>query len=357
MRVELMSPSPNQRIIGLDFARGIAVWGMILMNFKIVMSDDTSGVLGKVTHFMEGHYGVMFVVLAGIGISLFMKKAIASGNKKLIMEKKLILLKRSCFLVVIGLLFSFIWQADILHYYGFYIVIGAICVNLSKKALWILIALFTLAFPLLFLTISYEAGWDWSALTYVEFWSVRGFIRHTFFNGFHPVFPWISFLLVGILFGRLEFSSKNLRKYLVISILVAVGAEVLSYILVSNTSEPLSYLFSRDAMPPAPLFVIAGAAEGFIMIIISIYISKILEKSKLIKPVVFTGQMVLSHYILHVFIGLGLLEMVGRMRGQTLIFSVIYSTVYFGFSVWFSFLWGRKFKRGPFELVMRKISG
>lgn len=357
MRVNSNNSSAGQRIVGLDFARGIAVWGMILMNFKIVMSDDRSGILGAVTHFMEGHYGVMFVVLAGIGISLFMKRAIASGDNKLIKEKKVVLLKRSCFLVVIGLLFSFIWQADILHYYGFYIVIGAFCVNLSKKALWFLIAFFTLVFPLLFLTISYESGWDWSALTYVEFWSVKGFIRHTFFNGFHPVFPWVSFLLVGILFGRLELNRSNLRKYLIISFFVAVIAEVVSFILVSNSSEPISYLFSRDAMPPAPLFVIAAAGEAFVMIILSIYLAGLFKESKVIKPVVFTGQMVLSHYILHIFIGLGLLEMVGRMRGQSLVFSVVYSTIYFIFAVYFSFLWGKRFNRGPFELLMRKISG
>lgn len=347
----------NERIIGLDFARGFAVWGMILMNFKIVMTDDRSGFLGAIAHFMEGHYGVMFVVLAGIGISLFMKKAINNDDKELLKSKKITLFKRSCFLIVIGLLFSFVWQADILHYYGFYIMIGAIVVNFSAKRIWTLIAIFTFIFPLLFLVISYESGWDWTRLSYTDFWTVRGFIRNTFFNGFHPVFPWVSFLLLGILFGRVEFSKSNLKKYLGISVVIAVLAELLSYFLVSNTVEPLSFLFSRDAMPPAPLFVIASSAEAIIMIVLSILLADYLKDSFIVKPIVFTGQMVLSHYIIHVFIGLGLLELLGIMRGQSLTFSIVYSTIYFMFSVIFSFTWGIKFKRGPFELLMRRISG
>ncbi len=238
-----------------------------------------------------------------------------------------------------------------------YIFIGIFVVNMSTKKIWGLIILFTFIFPLLFILIPYDNGWDWENLKYVDFWSVKGFIRNTFYNGFHPVFPWVSFLFLGILFGRLDFDRSTLKKILIISILIAVESEVASYYLVQKFPEPLSYFFSRDAMPPSPLFVIASSAEAFIMIITSIFISDFLKNKFIVKPLVYTGQMVLSHYVFHVFIGMGFLEVIGRLSGQTLEFSVLFASIYFIMSVIFSYFWCKKFKRGPLELLMRKISG
>lgn len=349
--------SPNNRIIGLDFARGLAVWGMLLMNFKIVMTSDTSGVLGTVTHFMEGHFGVMFVVLAGIGISLFMKRAISDGDKIALNRKKTVLIKRSIFLIIIGLLFCFIWPADILHFYGFYILLALFVVDLSTSKLWVLISLSTLTFPLFLLVIPYEEAWNFTTLQYADFWSIKGFLRNTFYNGFHPVFPWIAFLFLGIIFGRVEYTKVNLKKYLFISLLISIVAELLSYFLVKYIPGELSFLFLRDAMPPTPLFVIASGAEAIVMITLSILLSDVLKESKIVQPLVYTGQMVLSQYIFHVFIGMGILDVIGRMQGQTLNFALLYSTAYFFLSVITSHLWGSRFKRGPVEILMRKITG
>jgi uncharacterized membrane protein YeiB len=76
-----MSHSPilhKNRIKGYDFAKGIAVFGMFLMNFKIVMQDPNN----EINEFWElllqgceGRFGALFVILSGIGVSLFTKKA------------------------------------------------------------------------------------------------------------------------------------------------------------------------------------------------------------------------------------------------------------------------------------------
>ena len=49
---------------------------------------------------------------------------------------------------------------------------------------------------------NYEIGWNFETLEYQGFWTINGFIRNLFFNGFHPVIPWTSFMLFGYWFGK-----------------------------------------------------------------------------------------------------------------------------------------------------------
>ena len=117
-------------------------------------------------------------------------------------------------------LLDVIWPADILHFYGFYILIALLAVEYSTSVLWLLITGTTILFPILLVIIPYDTSWDWSSLSYIDFWSFSGFIRNTFYNGFHPVFPWIAFLFLGIIFGRINFTRKLLVKYFIISTII-----------------------------------------------------------------------------------------------------------------------------------------
>lgn len=65
-----------------------------------------------------------------------------------------------------------------------------------------------LVFVVMFFALDYSQGWNWETLGYSGFWSSHGMVRHLFFNGFHPVVPWLAFVLVGMgtleTIGRLE---------------------------------------------------------------------------------------------------------------------------------------------------------
>lgn len=105
---------PSSRLAGLDLARLFALFGMVLVNFSIVMGaeggTDSSATLSG---FMEGKAAGTFVVLAGLGLGLSAARYGHSSNTKTI-------LKRAAFLMVLGLLNSVIFPADILHYYAIY---------------------------------------------------------------------------------------------------------------------------------------------------------------------------------------------------------------------------------------------
>jgi uncharacterized membrane protein YeiB len=78
-----------------------------------------------------------------------------------------------------------------------------------------------------------------------------------------------------------------------------------------------------------------------------------------------TGQMTLTHYIAHLVLGLLLLAII---TGKTLSYDLLkevptkpiiilgFAIVYFLLSCTFSYLWTKKYKNGPLEMIMRKIS-
>lgn len=67
--------------------------------------------------------------------------------------------------------------------------------------------------------------------------------------------------------------------------------------------------------------------------------------------------MVLTHYVAHVLIAMAILEVVGILYSRPIWFAVTISLVWFAFSVVFSVFWLKYFKKGPLEILMRKISG
>ncbi len=354
----------NTRISGYDFARGIAVLGMFLMNFKIVMQnplEPASGFWAVLLQGWEGRFGALFIILAGIGVSLMTRRAREMQDFDKLKQNRRTLLLRAGFLFVLGCLFIPIWEADILHYYGLYIALAVLVVFRSEKMLLGLMVVTTSLFVLLFLVFNWESGWNWTDLTYQDFWTVQGFIRNTFFNGYHPLFPWFVFFLFGMLMGRRDLTAKsNRRKYLMFSGIVFGLCELIAYGLVpwaTGTAIGVPVLFFNTlSFPPFPLFVVSACCSSLILITLCITITENLPAA-LTRPIVSTGQMVLTHYIAHVVIAMGFLETIGRLYNQPLSFAVGCACLYFVISVTFSVIWQAKFNKGPLETVMRKISG
>jgi len=356
----VVSTVPN-RVSGFDLARGLAVFGMFFMNFKIVMQVPgitITGFWANLALVCEGRFGVLFIILAGIGVSLMTRRARMNNDGLLLKKNQKTLMLRALFLFIAGILFVPIWEADILHYYGIYIFAALFVVTWSNQSLLKLIAIVTAVFIPLFLIFNWEYGWDWDTLSYLNFWTAEGFMRHSFFNGFHPVFPWFAFFIFGMLMGRYDLSDKDFRnKSFVTATLVVVCCEFISY-AIGNKALTLSpgLFFNTLSFPPFPLFILSGCASALMVIIACIIISEKVP-GIILKPFITTGQMVLTHYVAHVVIGMMILEAAGKLYNQPLSFALKVSIVYFCLSVLFSVLWSQKFNKGPLETIMRKISG
>lgn len=377
-----MSDSPKKavraggagRIEGYDLARALAIFGMVVVNFKVVMgaggwqSETGSGPewLQFLTGLLDGRAAATFVVLAGVGVALGTRRAVASGDRRALSAARKRLWKRAAFLYFGGLLFATVWEADILHFYGWYIGVGALLIAFPNRMLLLAAALLIIAFPMLLTAFSYEAEWNLDTLAYEGFWTPAGQVRHLFFNGFHPVVPWLAFLLLGIWLGRQDVLDPAVRRRLFIGGAgVALTTEVVSAALVAlltrgasaDAVEAITALLGSEALPPMPFYMLAGGGTAVAIITLAVAFAQRFPAAPGNRALVAAGQLALTIYVAHVLIGMGALSAVGRLENQSLPFAIAASAAFYALAVAFAVLWRKRFDRGPLEWVMRKWSG
>jgi uncharacterized membrane protein YeiB len=356
----------NQRIIGFDLARAYAIFGMYIVNFIFCFGSFRSQtVLGKFSNLFIGNSTSIFIMCAGMGIMLLTNRHIATDEEK--RRLKLIILKRSLFLFALGLLLYNWWPGDILHFYGGYMHIAALMLFVPKRYyLWA--AFFTVAF--------YNILQFFIPITtkYADFWTPIGFIRNTFYNGWNSIFPWFGYFLLGMYLGRLDWQDKRIwRKVFVIGFCMLAIFKTLRLIISFDFNNPqrnwfyIKYWFQimEDYFPVNIPFFMITAGWAFMVISICAFLGKKFSETKLVNVLAKTGKMTLTLYVLHMTVGVLILSAIINKKytgfPQTgmpvkTIFILSYSILFFALSVLFSHVWSIKFKNGPLETLMRKIS-
>jgi len=346
----------SERLIGLDIARYLAFVGMVLVNFDIVMSHGVQSNEGFFNEFigqLQGRASANFVVLAGIGLGLSsFKKESQTVNT---------IVKRSIFLLILGLLNMTIFEGDILHYYAFYFLFGVFLLPFGNRALILVISILNLVFFSMMLFIDYESGWNFEELTYTGFWTIDGFTRNLFFNGFHPVFPWLGFFLLGMLMSRVLLKKRQVQiKMISWGLIAIIFSEIMSFIIsgyVIPADSELQFLFMTDSMPPMPLYFLAASGSALLIIGLCLLVSEKFKESKIYSLIAPAGTQTLTLYVLHIIVGLGFIDAIGFTGTQTSSQAFVAAIIFCILGTIFAFTWSKWFRRGIFELLMRKLTG
>lgn len=345
------------RLNGLDLARLIAFAGMVIVNFQVVMLSPirvTGSIFESALTLFEGKAAATFVVLAGIGVSLaYQRKSDSRFN--------ITMLKRACFLLVIGIINMLIFGADIMHYYAFYFAFGIWLLPLSKRLLFVSTLLIILAFPALMLIFSYDKGWNWTALTYSNIWTVTGFARNLFFNGWHPVMPWLAFFTFGIFLAKLDLSNKvNAWRMFIIGGLGMVLVPVLSQTIVQEIAtivgQDAATVFATAPIPPGPLYMMNGMSAAMLVIGVCLLLPDKLYQNAMVKALCHTGQQTLTLYFAHILIGMSILEALGLVGTTSTVIAFWAAILFVTASIIFANLWRKGFTRGPIEELMRRTT-
>jgi uncharacterized protein len=356
----------NKRIIGIDVARALAVIGMIIVNFKVVFGDNGLSWVKSFARFFDGKAAATFVVLAGVGLALMTNSAIKNNDQVKLKVARSRILKRALFLFIVGISYIAIWPADILHFYGIYMAITILLLTSKGKTLIITAITLIVAYPILMIFWNYETGWNFSTLDYQDFWTIKGFMRNLFFNGFHPVIPWAAFMLLGYWFGKQDLhNDKFIKKVFWISSIIFISIQVLSYLSISFLSEgnqetalELTEILGTNPMPPLPIYMFNGIAIAFAIISACIIVAKRFENNKIIDALNKTGQLALTFYVAHVIIGMGIIEAINpaKMGNYSIEFSVVYALVFSALCIVFAVIWRKHKTSGPLEWIMRKVT-
>jgi len=365
---EITAPAAA-RLEGVDFARAIAFLGMMMVNFHIYIhnADTDPAWATQFASLFSGRAAATFVFIAGIGTALLTarwRRTRDVADRKL---ARLSLLKRGLFLFVVGVSFRAQWPYDILHFYGVYLALAALVFTLNARWLIGLAVATTLGFVALYLALPPLLG--------IDYWENPSFhapgaaIRDVFFTGHHPVFPWFAYFLTGMAVGRIDLhKSSNHWKLLIGGVVLIALAKALKFaaldlnllkiVPVEEYGYALPYiadLFGSSAYPPTPIYVMFGLGVGFIVLSVSLMICASETRRKFVKPVIYAGQMALTLYLGHVFIGVTGIEWFLPREKESVFWLYGIVVAFFIASVIFATIWRRYHTRGPVEWAMRRL--
>ena len=303
------------RIPGYDFARSLAILGMILVNFSLAMEaeENSRSLSGFIVDICTGRASALFVVLAGIGISHMSRRAVRSQNLQELSEVREKLLKRALFLFLFGLVFSRFWYWDILHFYGVYFAVAACLITVSNGSILFLGSASIAVKVALAALVEFFLNNDYSSIFTSDALYPFTVFKEILYDGLYPVFPWFAFLFFGMWIGRQNLDKPGIRnRFFAISLVTLAGSEWLSHQLINRIYDGtdgdvwtfIGLLFNGTITADTPLYVISSTASSLFIITAGIMVTQRFAHSFWIQPFLLTGRMSLTIYVMHACIGM-----------------------------------------------------
>jgi uncharacterized membrane protein YeiB/tRNA A-37 threonylcarbamoyl transferase component Bud32 len=363
-------------VSGTNLARGLAVLGLVFIDFRWAVASGATplGWLNWLFERLDGRASALLVMLFGMGLSFASRRGWRTGDPNERTRVRRSTLIRAAILFVCGYSYISLWPGDLLHYCGAYLALGTMLMFASGRVIWTFAILMVLLFPGLFIGlevagVGYFEDWDREAHVYTGSSSFGGIVRNFFFNGFHPIVPWLSFFLTGMWLGRLNLQRRPIQYRLFwIAISVALAIELLSALNVMilssimAKSENFDYarmisLFGSTPWPPLPIFMLAAGSTAVVIVAVCLIASDRQRLRPVRSALADCGRLTVTLYVAHVVVGMGLLRMMGRLGGQTLSFALISAAIMNAVLIVFAVFWCRSFRRGPLEWLIWKVGG
>ena len=395
--------SAQDRIILLDVLRGMAIFGILMVNMQLFIKPMSHMLLGYqesapladrlstlfIKFFFEGKFYVIFSLLFGYGAYLFMHKSTPEGLSILPVYRR-----RMFFLLMFGILHVvLLWPGDILVFYALF---GFLLLafrkvsdhGLLKWAVWLMIipALFsTIAALLMALALrvpeaaqALEANFEESAnamraiveeasMAYSQ-GSFREMVRMRLYEYqvllpgvlfFYPVV--LAMFLLGHLAARKGLMRDPAAQLPFFRKAAAWGAGVgfpfalmyaLTYLKASSTRMDIFQVLNLLSMAFGGFFLGLFYVSA---VVIQVSKGNLRLFSKWLAPV---GRMALTNYLMHSIIcttlfynyGFGLMDQVNNFHG------ILITLMIYALQIPFSYYWLKSFHFGPFEWLWRSLT-
>ncbi|WP_199788678.1 DUF418 domain-containing protein [Streptomyces sp. 351MFTsu5.1] len=373
------------RLVGVDLARALAVFGMYVVHIGPPLSA-THGVASWIRYMADGHSSVLFATLAGFSLMLLAgrrePKTGLAGR-----QAKARIAIRAVILLALGTVMAIEYGGVIiLGFYGVYFLLALPLVRLRARTLAIIAAAFALVAPQLAYVLS-------SLLTPSVQQSINTYdpLRHLsevgvldlLLTGFYPALTWMSFVIAGMALGRLDLSSGTVRKRLAaLGAALTAAAYGTSLLLAgkgalrslaedgpsSGSSGPMPTgggsmpadggsfpdLSASSLLQAGPhsgtTFDIIGSVGIAILVIVgaTVAMDRLPRLRRLAKPVIAVGTMSLTAYVGHFLAQSALSTPAGTGVQQSWLPLIMYVLG----AVLFAAIWSRFFRRGPLEYLL-----
>jgi uncharacterized protein len=370
--------APPERIISLDVLRGVALFGILLVNmltfsypFQYVEPLSWPGALDQAAEwfirvFAQASFYTMFSFLFGLGFALQLQRATSRGGDAVPVFRR-----RLFILLGIGFLHAIlIWTGDILVAYALTGLFLMVFRNHSGRGLarWgVAGVLFTFLLTWFGLTIDGSVPKAYIARV-TEVYSAGTYLEVTLFR-----VQEFALLLVGVLFGIPQLLALFFiglwagRQCLLEALDYLFIRRVMGWALVIGLIGKVPYAFDllTGAFTPvlssfffALSFIVSGPAIGFFYMGILLLLLRSPVWQQRLSPFALAGRMALSNYLMQSLIcttlfygyGFGLYGQVGPALG------VLLTLVIFSLQVLFSRWWLSRYRYGPMEWLWRSLT-
>jgi methionine-R-sulfoxide reductase len=337
-------PQRSGRISGIDLARALAIVGMLAVHVGPTAADGWAGSLYALPH---GRASVLFVLLAGVGVSL-----LARSRARTLGEVRGRLLYRAGLLVPLGLLLQ---ELDhrvfvILHTYGALFLVALATVALPKRALVALATLLLLLGPTLYRLGTILAPEPFARRA-VGWSDEAGQIAVAIgAAGPYPLLVWVVPLLVGMVVGRLDLRASGTRLALVvIGAAVSALTPALSGALAAGpfarfAGSPWATLLDATPHSQMPPWLLASIGSAALVLGLSLVAAD--AAPRLLRPLVALGQLALTAYVAHLLALHWWSPLLRSGEVAEAARSVLVMTVVAALS---ALAWRARFARGPLE--------
>lgn len=341
-----VQPPTRSRIRGIDVARALAILGMVMVHFG-PFSPSTDTLLGWAYRTSYGRASTLFVLLAGIGVTLLFGTGERRKDPRRAWTK---VAWRVVVFLPAGIALQWLDTpvAVILHYYAAYYVLGAAAQHLPTRWLLALTGTWTLVG-----TVVYVSAFDISLAgrgTADDPFNPVLVIGDLLATGFYPLITWAPPVLVGVLVGRTRLEDTATRWALVGGgTVTAAAAYGLSEIARATSAAAADSMYLvAEGHTGAPLNVVGATAVAVAVLGACLLLADALPR--LTWPLAMVGQMALTVYVGHLLV----LDVAPQWleSRDDLVTAVWRVARFFLVVLGICSLWRLRWRRGPLEALL-----
>ncbi|ELP66632.1 DUF418 domain-containing protein [Streptomyces turgidiscabies] len=364
------------RLIGLDLARGLAVFGMYAVH--VGPAPSQGGVIGFLMELAQGRSSALFAVLAGFAVALITGRSTPkTGLAGRQAVAKVII--RAVILMALGTALTLTGTpvVPILAFYGLFFLLVLPLYRLEAKPLALIAAGWTLVGPQLLYALKPVVG----GRVFLSYGQADGPVS-LFFTGGYPALTWVPFVVAGMALARCDLAAASVRMRLALTgVTLAVtgyGGSWLAVRLVPGAAEAVRRAEEGPGMSsvssvspdsigifgdtPAGMLASAPHSEATLSIMAATGVAILVITAclaatdafprlrRLAKPVIAVGSMSLTAYVYHI-VAIWLLDTeTSAVPPLHILLGLIASVTVI------ATLWSRFFRRGPLEWLMGRAT-
>jgi uncharacterized membrane protein YeiB len=312
--------------------------------------EDVEGLGGRAYALAHGRASLLFVFLAGIGVSLLSSRQMSASDTRLRLASFALVL------LPLGLVLQEFGHpiAVILHHYAAYFLLAILVLDMPGRRFLALAAAVTVLGPLCYLALGTLQPWILERHTVSITDGPLTVLSGLLVSGPYPVLIWCAPLFWGMWVGRLDLRLQRTRLTLcALGATAALVASAASLLLIAVFGAPASEVDWRHLLldrphSQMPLWLVNGVGTASLVTGAALMLAERFRRA--LRPLAAMGQLALTVYVAHV---LALQWLPGLLRHESLAPAVASVALMAASGMLFASAWLRYHERGPLESLLR----